>query len=67
MRDISHPEPIIIHVHRPVPESMSRTIDMVVQAQEMPYGYAGDGPAADTGDFNQAAIESRKSYKPRGK
>ena len=66
MFDISHPEPLIMHVHRPVPDSMSRTLDMMVQAQEMPYGYEGDGAPADTGNFNQAAKESRK-HLSRGK
>jgi hypothetical protein len=56
----SHPEPLIIHVHRPVEESMSRTLDRLVAAQEMPYGYDGDGPPADTGNFNQAAKEQKR-------
>lgn len=62
----AHPEPFIVPLHLPVPESMSRTIDKIVCAQEMPYGYAGDGAPYDTGDFNQAALESKKQY-PRGR
>lgn len=54
----------------PVPEqSYSRELDSRVQAQEMPYGYTNEAgsPPADTGDFNQARLESKKSHKPRGK
>lgn len=67
MFDISHPEPLIIPVHRPIPNSVSRTLDQLVQAQEMPYGYEGDGPSADTGDFNQAKLECHRGQKNRGK
>jgi hypothetical protein len=44
-------------------ESFSRQLDARVQAQEMPYGYVTPPPAADTGDFNQAKLESKKEYK----
>ena len=45
----------------PVPsESYSRLLDESVQISEMPYGYEGEPPSADTGDFNQSRLESRK-------
>lgn len=46
-------------------QSYSRELDSRVQAQEMPYGYTGNPPAADTGDFNQHAKESHKEYPPK--
>jgi len=45
-----------------VPESYSRQIDERVAHQEMPYGYTNEPPPADTGDFNQARLESRNKY-----
>lgn len=54
--DYSHPTP---------PNSYSRELDSRVQASEMPYGYLTDAPPADSGDFNQAAIETRMQKRPR--
>lgn len=45
-----------------VPESYSRQIDEQVSMQEMPYGYTTEPPSADTGDFNQRRLESKKQY-----
>lgn len=47
----SHPTP---------PESFSRQLDERVQMSEMPYGYEGEPPSADTGDFNQSRLETHK-------
>ena len=45
----------------PVPsESYSRILDETVQISEMSYGYEGEAPSADTGDFDQAKLESKK-------
>ncbi len=48
-----------------VPESYSRKLDERVLIQEMPYGYTSEPPPADTGDFNQERLESRKAYSVR--
>ena len=48
-----------------VPESYSRILDERVLRQEMPYGYLSSPPPADTGDFDQARLESRKEYPKR--
>jgi hypothetical protein len=48
-----------------VPESYSRQIDERVFHQEMPYGYESSPPPADTGDFNQYKLESKKEYPKR--
>lgn len=48
-----------------VPESYSRTLDERVARQEMPYGYTNEPPAADTGDFQQHRLESKKEYSVR--
>jgi len=48
-----------------VPESYSRQLDERVARQEMPYGYLAPPPPADTGDFDQAKLESRKEYPKR--
>lgn len=45
-----------------VPESASRILDQKVQFEEMPYGYTSNPPAADTGDFDQARLESKVRY-----
>ena len=45
-----------------VPESASRKLDQKVMEEEMPYGYSGNPPAADTGDFDQRSLESNKQY-----
>ncbi len=45
-----------------VPESYSRQLDERVLAQEMPYGYQMPPPPADTGDFDQHKLESKKEY-----
>lgn len=51
----------------PVPtESYSRTLDQRVWGMEMPYGYTGNPPPADTQDFDQARIESKKQYPRKG-
>ncbi len=65
MEIMSHPEPFLVPLHTTPPESMSRTLDKIVCAQEMPYGYAGDGPPADTGNFDQAAKEEKR-WRPGG-
>lgn len=46
--------------HMTPPDSVSRQLDMSVQRSEMPYGYEGEGPDADTHDFNQAKLETHK-------
>lgn len=48
-----------------VPESYSRYIDEKIFIDEMPYGYDGDGPPADTGDFDQYRLESPVRYSIR--
>ena len=48
-----------------VPESYSRKLDERVAMQEMPYGYTGSPPPADTGDFKQASLESKVMYRSR--
>jgi len=48
-----------------VPESYSRKLDERVSFQEMPYGYVTPPPPADTGDFDQERLESKKEYPPR--
>lgn len=45
-----------------VPESESRKLDQRVMAEEMPYGYTGNPPPADTGDFDQRRLESNVQY-----
>lgn len=47
-------------------ESYSRQLDRQVASQEMPYGYQGNPPAADTGNYDMYARESHKEY-PRKK
>lgn len=60
---LMHPDDDYWH---PVPEdSYSRELDSRVQAQERPYGYSYGEPPADTGDFNQRALESNKQYSMR--
>lgn len=56
---------VVIHIHKPIEDSYSRHLDMVVQAQEMPYGYDSPPPPADSGNYDQKAKESRKEYKPK--
>jgi hypothetical protein len=46
------------------PESYSRQLDKRVQSKEKPYGYESSPPPADTGDFDQARLESKKVYSP---
>lgn len=48
-----------------IPESFSRGLDKSVSAREMPYGYSGSPPPADTGDFDQAKLESKVEYAPK--
>lgn len=49
-----------------VPEnSYSRELDSRVQAEERPYGYSTGEPAADTGDYDQHRLESKKEYSPK--
>lgn len=45
-----------------VPESYSRQIDERILHQEMPYGYTSEPPPADTGDFDQARLETKNAY-----
>jgi hypothetical protein len=45
-----------------VPESYSRQLDERVAREEKPYGYTNEPPPADTRDFDQARLESRKKY-----
>ena len=45
-----------------LPESYSRMLDERVAHQERPYGYTNEPPPADTGNFNQRALESNKQY-----
>jgi len=47
------------------PESYSRLLDERVAASEMPYGYVLPPPPADTNDFDQARLESKKECAPR--
>jgi hypothetical protein len=47
--------PTVLSSH--IADSYSRELDMRVQASELPYGYEGDGPAADTGDLDLKAKE----------
>lgn len=49
-----------------VPESYSRRLDERVAMEEMPYGYTSEPPPADTGDFDQARIETKVKYNVRG-
>lgn len=48
-----------------IPDSYSRLLDDRVAAQEMPYGYVLPPPPADTHDYDQAVLESKKEYRPR--
>jgi hypothetical protein len=50
--------------HITPPNSYSRELDSQVLAQEKPYGYTDSPPPADTGDFNQGRLESKKHYFP---
>lgn len=47
-------------------ESYSRELDREVAREERPYGYSSSPPPADTGDFNQSELESRKQYRCHG-
>lgn len=44
------------------PESYSRELDNRVKIEEKPYGYVSPPPPADTGDYDQARLESKKQY-----
>lgn len=48
-----------------VPESFSRILDESVAATERPYGYTNEPPPADTGDFDQARLETKTVYARR--
>lgn len=48
-----------------IPESFSRTLDESVSATERPYGYTNAPPPADTGDFDQASLETKNVYARR--
>jgi hypothetical protein len=50
--------------HPTPPESESRSLDAKVMSQEMPYGYQGDGPPADTGDYNERKSETTMQSRP---
>lgn len=52
-------EAINVQVFNHPADSYSRKLDWDVARQEMPYGYEIEPPAADTNDYNQAAIESK--------
>lgn len=55
------------HVMSPrVPDSYSRQLDNHVAMQEMPYGYMGEPPPADTNDYNQRKLESKKRIHIQG-
>lgn len=45
-----------------VPESYSRKLDERVAMTEMPYGYTGNPPPADTGNYDQRAYETSVQY-----
>lgn len=47
------------------PESYSRMLDEHVAREEEPYGYTSSPPAADTGDFDQCKLNSKKEYRPK--
>jgi hypothetical protein len=49
--------------HLPPPQSYSRMLDDRVETQEKPYGYTDVPPAADSGNFDQAGLETKKIYK----
>ena len=51
--------------HPTLPNSYSRILDSRVQAEEMPYGYTNEPPAADTGDYDQAKLETKVQYRKR--
>jgi hypothetical protein len=57
-------QPDLNYKHSVPPNSYSRELDSTVQAEEMPYGYTASPPPADTGDFNQQRLESKKHYYP---
>jgi hypothetical protein len=57
-------KPDLNYSHPVPPNSFSRELDSMVLAQEMPYGYTTEPPPADTGDFNQASLESKQHYFP---
>ena len=48
-----------------VPDSYSRILDERVSMTEMPYGYTNNPPAADTGNYDQRALESNRQYPMR--
>lgn len=48
--------------HRVPEDSYSRELDSRVQAQERPYGYSYGEPPADSGNYDQHRIESKKEY-----
>lgn len=51
--------------HSTPPNSYSRELDSRVMSQEMPYGYETSPPPADTQDFDQRRLESKKEHRPR--
>lgn len=57
------PKDYIVPMHPE--ESYSRRLDEMVAAQELPYGYDGNAPPADTGDYDQRRLESDKQYPMR--
>ncbi len=66
MRDRSYLD--VIHADddykHPVPgNSYSRELDSRVQAEEMPYGYLEEPPAADSGNYNSSSYETKKIQK----
>lgn len=59
-------EPAFVNYRIP-PDSESRMLDMMVQAEERPYGYTSSPPPADTGYFNERREESKKQYHIKAK
>ncbi len=47
------------------PESYARKINRHVCLEEMPYGYTESPPPADTGNYDQRALETKNQYSPR--
>lgn len=56
---------IIFEMMERPPESYSRALDREVARSEKPYGYSLPPPPADTGDYDQAALESHCEYRNR--
>lgn len=57
---------MLYEAHITPEESYSRQLDQRVFREEMPYGYTHEPPPADTGNYNQRALESNKEYFDHG-